>query len=107
MGYGSRRCGVPFASEALRSRSPHRATTTGSTTWPVLGFFLMLAAKSPREHGSLISFVVWSSVVHALIMAVQAIGDESESGYLVGDVPALLLVAAVLGFLTSRKEQPT
>ncbi len=74
--------------------------------YAVLGIFLVLAAKSPREHSSLISFVVWSSAVHALIMAVQAIGDESEYGHLVGDVPALLLVAAVLGFLTSRKEQP-
>ena len=71
----------------------------------MLEIFLMLAARRPREHCRLISFVVWSSVAHALIMAVQAIGDESEYGHLVGDVPALLLVAAVLGFLTSRKEQ--
>ena len=71
--------------------------------YAVLGIFLVLAAKSPREHSSLISFVVWSSAVHALIMAVEAIGDESEYGHLVGDVPALLLVAAILGFLTARK----
>jgi len=38
-----------------------------------------------------------------LIMAAQAISDEHETGHLVGDVPALLLVAAVLGFLAPRK----
>ena len=67
--------------------------------YAVLGIFLILAANNPREHRSLISFTVWSSVVHALIMAAQAMGDQSEHGHLVGDVPALLLVAAVLGFL--------
>ena len=67
--------------------------------YAVLGIFLILAANNRREHRSLISFTVWSSVVHALIMAAQAMGDQSEHGHLVGDVPALLLVAAVLGFL--------
>jgi hypothetical protein len=73
--------------------------------YAVLGVFLIMAAKNPEEHRSLISFVAWSSVVHALIMAVQAFGDKSEQGHLVGDVPALLLVAAVLGYLTPRKER--
>lgn len=72
--------------------------------YAVLGIFLIRAATDPSEHRSLISFVVWSSAVHALIMAMQAIGDEREYGHLVGDVPALLLVAAVLGFLTARNK---
>lgn len=72
--------------------------------YAVLGIFLIIAAKNPGAHRSLISFTVWSSVVHALIMAAQAIGDQSEHGHLVGDVPALLLVAAVLGYLTPRRD---
>ena len=71
--------------------------------YAVLGIYLIIAANHPQEHRSLISFTVWSSVVHALIMAAQAISDEHETGHLVGDVPALLLVAAVLGFLAPRK----
>lgn len=71
--------------------------------YAVLGVFLIVAAKNPVEHRSLISFTVWSSVVHALIMAGQAIGDPNETGHLVGDVPALLLVAAVLAYLGPRK----
>jgi len=62
----------------------------------VLGIYLIMAANDPGANRSLISFTVWSSVVHAAIMAVQAIGDSSESGHLVGDIPALLLVAVVL-----------
>jgi hypothetical protein len=65
----------------------------------VLGLYLITAARNPSEHRSLISFAVWSSVAHAAIMAAQSIYDPHERGHLVGDVPALLLVAVVLGFL--------
>ena len=51
---------------------------------------------------SLIWFTVWSSAVHALIMAAQAIMDPAETGHLLGDVPALLLVAGALAVLTPR-----
>lgn len=72
--------------------------------YAVLGIFLIAAARDPESNRSLISFTVWSSVVHAGIMAAQAVYDGHELGHLIGDVPALLLVAAVLGFLspTSR-----
>lgn len=72
--------------------------------YAVLGVFLITAANNPKEHRSLISFTVWSSVVHALVMAAQALGDQNETGHLLGDVPALLLVAAVLWYLAPRKE---
>lgn len=75
--------------------------------YAVLGVFLIIASKNPTEHRSLISFTVWSSVVHASIMAAQAIGDPNETGHLVGDVPALFLVAAILGYLAPRKETAT
>ena len=75
--------------------------------YAVLGVFLIIAANNPGEHRSLISFTVWSSVVHALIMAAQAIGDPNETGHLVGDVPALLLVAVVLGYLGSGSRAAT
>jgi len=71
--------------------------------YAVLGIYLILAAKDPGANRSLISFTVWSSVVHAAIMTVQALGDEAETGHLVGDIPALLLVAVVLGYLSSSK----
>jgi hypothetical protein len=69
----------------------------------VLGIFLILAAANPAAHRSLISFTVWSSLVHAAIMAVQAVGDPHEHGHLVGDVPALVLVAVVLWYFSPSK----
>ncbi len=73
--------------------------------YAVLGGYLIAAARNPSEHRSLISFTIWSSVVHAGIMAVQSIHDEHERGHLVGDVPALLLVAAVLWFLSPARQR--
>ena len=68
--------------------------------YAVLGLYLINAARAPGEHRSLISFTIWSSVAHAGVMAAQAFSDGHEHGHLVGDVPALFLVAIVLGALS-------
>jgi hypothetical protein len=70
--------------------------------YATLGVFLMLASRNPLAYLSLIWFTVWSSVVHAVIMAVQAFENSMHMGHLWGDVPALLVVAAVLAVLTPR-----
>jgi hypothetical protein len=68
--------------------------------YATLGIFLIRAARDPAANRSLIDFTIWSSVVHGLIMAVQSYSTGDHMGHMVGDVPALLLVAAVLGGLT-------
>ena len=70
--------------------------------YATLGVFLLLAARSPLKNLSLIWFTVWSSIVHAGIMAVQALVYPEHRGHLFGDVPALLLVGIVLALLTPR-----
>ena len=70
--------------------------------YATLGVFLIRAARNPGAHRSLIWFTVWSSVVHAVIMAVQSVNDPMQMGHLYGDVPALLLVAIVLGYLMPK-----
>ena len=72
--------------------------------YATLGVFLLIASKNPAAHTSLIWFTVWSSVVHAAIMAAQSFADSAERGHLVGDVPALLVVAIVLAALTPRAQ---
>ncbi len=75
--------------------------------YAVLGVFLLLAARRPQEHRSLIQFTVWSSLAHGGIMLVQALVDDTERKNLVGDVPALFLVAIVLWILLPRKASAT
>jgi hypothetical protein len=71
--------------------------------YAVLGVFLFIAAKDPEAHRSLISFTAWSSLVHATIMGVQAYVDSREGAHLIGDVPALMLVAVVLWYFSGPK----
>jgi hypothetical protein len=67
--------------------------------YATLGVFLLNAARNPQTNLSLIWFTVWSSVVHAAIMAVQSFDSGHHMGHLLGDVPVLLLVAVVLSVL--------
>jgi hypothetical protein len=71
--------------------------------YATLGVFLILAARDPLAHRSLIGFAVWSSVVHGGIMAVQSLTEAGHRGHLLGDVPALLIIAIVLAVLTPRR----
>ncbi len=71
--------------------------------YATLGVFLIIAAKDPQSHRSLIWFTIWSSIVHGGIMLVQAIVDETERANLLGDVPALLLAAAILWYLMPKR----
>ncbi len=71
--------------------------------YATLGVFLILAAKDPLANASLIWFTIWSSIVHGGIMFVQAIIDETDRANLLGDVPALFLVAFVLWYLMPKR----
>jgi hypothetical protein len=70
--------------------------------YATLGVFLLIAARNPLRHLSLIWFTVFSSFVHAGIMTIQSLTMPPEHGHLFGDVPALFLVAVVLAVLTPR-----
>lgn len=71
--------------------------------YATLGVFLMLAARNPLAHRSLIWFTVWSSIVHGGIMTVQSFDGDHNMGHLMGDDLALFAVAAVLALLTPRE----
>ena len=85
---------------------------TGHSDYPLmivgiyatLGVFLIIAAQNPLDHLSLIWFTIWSSVVHGGIMTVQSLVSSENHGHLLGDVPALFIVAALLAVLTPRGE---
>jgi hypothetical protein len=70
--------------------------------YATLGVSLLVASRNPLAHLSLIWFTVWSSVVHAGIMAAQSLANHEHMGHLLGDVPALLIIAGVLALLTPR-----
>ena len=70
--------------------------------YATLGVFLIRAAKDPVAHLSLIWFTIWSCLVHGAIMTVQATVDPMERANLLGDIPAIFLVAVVLWYLMPK-----
>ena len=74
--------------------------------YATLGVFLLLASRDPDRHLSLISFTLWSSVVHGAVMALQSLSDPRHRAHLLGDVPALFLVAIVLAWLCPPARWP-
>jgi hypothetical protein len=49
-----------------------------------LGIFLLLAARNPWAHRSVIAFAAWSSFAHAAVMAVMAVHLPNERRGLLG-----------------------
>ncbi|MFW6027417.1 MAG: DUF6632 domain-containing protein [bacterium] len=71
--------------------------------YAVLGVFLLIAARRPEKHLSLIWFAAVSSLVHGFIMLVQALVDPVETPNLYGDIPALILVGLILAALAPKR----
>lgn len=70
-----------------------------------LGVFLIIASRNPLAHRSLIWFTVWSSLVHSGIMAMQTVIYPNQMGHLLGDVPALFIIAVVLAYLMPKQAE--
>ena len=66
--------------------------------YATLGIFLILAAREPGAHRSLLLFTAWSSAAHGLLMAGQAVA-LGKHGHLAGDVAAMLVLAVGLAVL--------
>lgn len=78
-------------------QSPYLQMIVG--IYATLGVFLLIAARAPERHRSLIWFAVWSSVVHGGIMAVQSFVLPDQMAHLYGDVLLLFVAAIVIGAL--------
>jgi len=68
-----------------------------------LGVFLLLASRNPSANRSLVAFAAWSSLAHAGVMAVQAVGDMSERVHLLIGVAMFAVVGVVLLVLAPAK----
>ena len=68
--------------------------------YATFGVFLIIAARDPRQHVGLVSFGIWSSLVHATVMTIQAVLDTHHIGHLYGDVLVLFVAAAALALLS-------
>lgn len=83
-----------------RERSGYTDAMMGSI-YITLGICLLMAVRNPGAHRSLIAFAGWSSLAHAAVMAVMALGDPGAREHLLGTaifvivgIPLVLLAPA-------------
>jgi hypothetical protein len=68
-----------------------------------LGIFLLIAARNPSAHRSLIAFAAWSSFAHAVVMSMLGFEIPSQRvGFLVGS-GVLVVIGIALIVLTPGK----
>ncbi len=73
------------------------------SVYVTLGIFLLIAARNPSAHRSLIAFAGWSSVAHAAVMAVQSIYDVAERvHFLVGVLLFVVIGIALLALAPAK-----
>jgi drug/metabolite transporter superfamily protein YnfA len=69
-----------------------------------LGVFLLIAARNPSEHRSLILFAGWSTLAHDSVMIVQGIQRHDLRGDLLGFAIVAIIGLALIA-LTPAKQQ--
>jgi hypothetical protein len=73
------------------------------SVYVTLGVFLLIAARNPAAHRSLIAFAGWSSVAHAAVMTVQSMYDAAERAhFLAGSALFVLIGIAILALLPAK-----
>jgi uncharacterized membrane protein YoaK (UPF0700 family) len=72
--------------------------------YATLGIFLLIAAREPEAHRSLIAFAAWSSFAHAAIMGTLGFEmREARDGFLIASA-VLVAIGVVLIALAPRKQ---
>ncbi len=68
-----------------------------------LGVFLLIAARDPSAHRTLIAFTAWASFAHAFVMLIQAINDVAGRPELFGMSAILVAIGVPLIALAPAK----
>lgn len=69
-----------------------------------LGVFLLLAARNPSAHRSLIAFTAWSSFAHAVVMSLLGFHLPSEQvGFWIGSAILAVIGVALLALARPRQ----
>ncbi|MGB8771104.1 MAG: DUF6632 domain-containing protein [Candidatus Korobacteraceae bacterium] len=68
-----------------------------------LGVFLLIAAREPREHRSLILFAGWSTLAHDGVMIVQGIQYHDLRGDLIGFAIIGVIGLTLIGLTPAKR----
>jgi len=97
----------PVAVELWHGNTSNAGDDMMLSLYITLGIFLLLAARNPSAHRSLIAFTAWSSFAHAVVMS--AIGFQpayasERVGFWIGS--GVLVLIGVAFIALARVKQP-
>jgi hypothetical protein len=87
-------CGLAYPLMIFVKQEP--ALSMMMSLYVTLGIFLILAARNPSAHRSLIAFAAWSSFAHATVMSVQAYLNFIARRELIGSAVFILIGVALI-----------
>jgi hypothetical protein len=94
-------CGLAYPLTMFVKQAPAMAMMF--SLYVTLGIFLLFASRNPSANRSLIAFTAWSSLVHAMLMAGQALAGLVARGELIGSA-VLVVIGLALIVLAPAKE---
>lgn len=95
---------IPLATSLLDGQRSNDIVPMFLSVYVTLGVFLLIAARNPSEHRSLVLFAAWSSFAHAVVMLVQAYSDVAGRPELFGMAALLVAIGVPLIALMPVKQ---
>ena len=97
----------PVAMDLWHGNAPDPGDDMMLSLYITLGIFLLLAARDPAAHRSLIGFTAWSSFAHAVVMSALGFQPKFAServGFWIGS--GVLVISGVAFLALARAKQP-
>lgn len=87
----------PLIGSLLHPADSDTGDTMMLSLYVALGVFLLIAARNPWAHRSLIAFAAWSSFAHAVVMSVLGLEIASEpTGFPIGSAVLVAIGVALI-----------
>jgi len=101
---------LPVAGGIMHPEQSDTGDTMMMSLYATLGIFLLLAARNPSAHRTLIAFAAWSSFAHAVVMSLLGLEIASQrDGFLIGSAILIVIGAALLALAPAKSsaQHPT
>jgi hypothetical protein len=93
----------PLIGSLLHPADSDAGDTIMLSLYVALGIFLLIAARNPSAHRSLIAFAAWSSFAHAGAMSILGLEIASQRvGLLVGSAVLVVVGAALIALAPAK-----
>jgi hypothetical protein len=87
----------PLIGSLLHPADSDTGDTMMLSLYVTVGVFLLIAARNPSAHRSVIAFAAWSSFAHAVAMSILGLEIPSQKvGFLVGSAVLVVIGVALI-----------